>query len=300
MAAQSKSLNEAAQKLYITRQSINTAITNLEKELNLKIFDRGRTGVSLTEDGLKVVQAAQNILNTIDQLKALHSDTALTQTFIDSLNIYVVPVMNFYFSQLIHSALFKANIHLHLQTINTDRHLKMLADNKLFDGVYFLVIFDQKKIAPFSNNTAFMCSPLVKDHLVVILSPQHALARYKSISVASLLKYPLAAFQTNEQTDCPYRYIFPQNAEPNINICTDNIFAYIDAIKNGISISPISAFTYQHSALLSQDPQITCIHLKPTVNFTIYSLCTRDYYQQHSASLDLLFAMLKEASTEKT
>ena len=166
------------------------------------------------------------------------------------------------------------------------------------DGIFFVVIFDEKDILPFFNDDTFICTQVMKDHLVVLLAKDHELIRYKSVSVASLLKYPLATFQTNNQLNCPYRYIFPKSATPIINISTDNIFTYIDAIKNRISISPISAFTYQHSELLYQNPDIAYINLKPVSTFRIYLLCPKDYYQQHLTSINLLQSMLKETVEE--
>ena len=293
VVSHSKSFNTAAQKLYITRQSLNTAITNLEKELNLKIFDRGYTGVSLTKDGQEVVRVAQEILNNIAYLKTLHVDNTVPKAFSDNLNIYVAPVMNFYFSQKIHS-----NIHLHLQTLDAEGCFKLFANGTMSDGIFFVVIFDEKDILPFFNDDTFICTQVMKDHLVVLLAKDHELIRYKSVSVASLLKYPLATFQTNNQLNCPYRYIFPKSATPIINISTDNIFTYIDAIKNRISISPISAFTYQHSELLYQNPDIAYINLKPVSTFRIYLLCPKDYYQQHLTSINLLQSMLKETVEE--
>lgn len=298
ITAQSRSLNEAAKKCYITRQSLNTAITNLEKELNLKIFNRHHSGVCLTEDGHLVVNAAQEILAQIDMLKSLHPKNVSTKIHSDNLNIYIAPVMNYYFSQKISSVLFSENIQLHLQTLDADICLQSYHKGLTEDGMYFINIFDENDIIPIYENEDFICTLIMDDYLVVLLAQNHELAQYKTVSVASLLKYQLATLQTSASEKCPYRCIFSKNAQPEINICTDNIFTYIDAIKKKISISPISAFMYKQSAILFQDSEILNIQLKPKVKFKLYCFYSKEYYAQHTESVEFLFTILKQTINE--
>lgn len=45
------SINKAAEALYLTQPSVSARIQSLEKELDLKLFDRQRNKLSLTEKG---------------------------------------------------------------------------------------------------------------------------------------------------------------------------------------------------------------------------------------------------------
>lgn len=55
------SVTKAAKNLFVTPSSVSCAIAALEKELAINLFQRSYRGVIPTEDGLRVLQCAQNI-----------------------------------------------------------------------------------------------------------------------------------------------------------------------------------------------------------------------------------------------
>ena len=63
--ANSKSINKAAQNLYITQPALSIAINSLEEELQYALLKRTKKGVMLTEDGIRVMKEAQMVLDTI-------------------------------------------------------------------------------------------------------------------------------------------------------------------------------------------------------------------------------------------
>lgn len=60
------SFNEAAKVLFTAQSSLSAAVKALEKELNIKIFERSNSGVYLTSDGAEFVRYASNILEQND------------------------------------------------------------------------------------------------------------------------------------------------------------------------------------------------------------------------------------------
>ena len=54
--ANCKSINKAAQNLYITQPALSIAINSLEEELQYPLLKRTKKGVILTEDGARVLQ----------------------------------------------------------------------------------------------------------------------------------------------------------------------------------------------------------------------------------------------------
>ena len=49
--AETKSLNKAAEQLYVSQPSLTNAMKELEKELGITLFFRSGRGVTLTNDG---------------------------------------------------------------------------------------------------------------------------------------------------------------------------------------------------------------------------------------------------------
>ena len=49
--ADSKSINKAAESLFITQPSLSNALKELENELGITIFSRNNRGIEITPDG---------------------------------------------------------------------------------------------------------------------------------------------------------------------------------------------------------------------------------------------------------
>ena len=67
--ARLKSFRLTADKLFTTQASISSRIAVLEGELGVKLFLRDSRGVSLTPEGLKVLDYAEQMLDTMSALK---------------------------------------------------------------------------------------------------------------------------------------------------------------------------------------------------------------------------------------
>lgn len=57
-----RSFSKAAENVFITQPSLSTAISSLEEELGVKLFERSRTGVYPTSVGEEIIKVASEIL----------------------------------------------------------------------------------------------------------------------------------------------------------------------------------------------------------------------------------------------
>ena len=67
--AQTHSFNQTAERHYTTQQTVSYRIKQLEKELNVKIFNRSKNGVSFTHEGNFVLQFAEQMQNAYQELQ---------------------------------------------------------------------------------------------------------------------------------------------------------------------------------------------------------------------------------------
>lgn len=72
--AQSKSYSEAAEKLRLSVPNISVQISNLEEQLNLKLFNRENKGVTLTEDGKELYDVVNKAISGFDFAEKLAKD----------------------------------------------------------------------------------------------------------------------------------------------------------------------------------------------------------------------------------
>lgn len=74
IAAQSSTLSEAAEKLYLSQPAVSQQIRNLETHLGTQLFERSRRGVSLTPAGEELCEYAEQILRLSAQAEAALTD----------------------------------------------------------------------------------------------------------------------------------------------------------------------------------------------------------------------------------
>ena len=91
--AKRKSMNLASSKLFVSQQTLSTAIKNLEKELDCKLLERTYHGVFPTEIGQELIDISQDMLMRLDQLKlkiAAQNNTQLS----GELSVAIEPGIN--------------------------------------------------------------------------------------------------------------------------------------------------------------------------------------------------------------
>lgn len=69
--AQERNFRRAAEKCFVTQPALSLAIKKLEEELNVVIFERSRSDVSMTEIGAKIVEQASKVLEEAAYIKQL-------------------------------------------------------------------------------------------------------------------------------------------------------------------------------------------------------------------------------------
>ena len=74
--ARLKSFRLTAEKLFSTQASISSRIAALEDEMGVRLFVRDSKGVSLTSEGLRVLEYAEHIMETLQGMKAAIRDPA--------------------------------------------------------------------------------------------------------------------------------------------------------------------------------------------------------------------------------
>ena len=65
--AQNQSITKAANSLHLTQPTLSRQLQELEKELNHKLFKRGKQNITLTQEGLLLKNRAEEILEMIEK-----------------------------------------------------------------------------------------------------------------------------------------------------------------------------------------------------------------------------------------
>lgn len=80
--AECGSITEASHKLFVSQPSITAAISDLEKEMDVRIFDRTNKGVTVSEEGETFLGYARQVLEQADLLESRYKgQVAASSTF---------------------------------------------------------------------------------------------------------------------------------------------------------------------------------------------------------------------------
>lgn len=67
--AEYKNFTKAAEKIFVTQPTLSMQVQKLEEELGVKIFDRSKKPISLTQVGESIVHQAKNIVNESNRIQ---------------------------------------------------------------------------------------------------------------------------------------------------------------------------------------------------------------------------------------
>lgn len=263
-AARHGSINAAAEKLHMSQQGLNASLKMLEKDLGYELFTTSRYGITLTPQGEIVLAYADKMLAGFHSMQNALSSSMQNDNLTEEISIQTAPVVSEFIFPIIFKALNTAYPQLSL--VLTDsmplKIIKNVTEGHCDLGILGLqyTLLNQLGIfAQLSSELEFV--PLYQYKLAVIADDQHPLAKYKSISVRTLLKYPLAILsRTNYEEDLNYKWLTLMGT-PDIKLVTSSSAIYYDAIRSGSAVG-FYPNPRQRQFDISPEPGTTVISLK--------------------------------------
>jgi len=196
MVAETGTITEAAGKLYISQPSLTNAIHELEKEMNLVIFNRTNRGISLSKEGEEFLGYARQVLEQasilVDKYKGKGGGKkqfcVSTQHYSFAVNAFVDLIKEYGQDEYDFS----------IRETQTYEIIEDVAHMRSEIGILFLNDFNEvvlQKILK-SNDLKFHKLFVAKPH--VFISRRHPLADHKVITNEELEAYPYLSFEQGE------------------------------------------------------------------------------------------------------
>jgi DNA-binding transcriptional LysR family regulator len=225
---QEGSFSKAAQRVFRTQPAVSIAIRRLEEEVGTPLFDRTQKTPTLTEAGHIIYEYAQRIIALRDQAKAnVENLKKLEQGCVriganESTSLYLLPEAILAFREQ-HPKV-KVEIFRHV----SDKLPREVLDRKI-DFALMAHEPSEKELEAF---------PILKDELVLIMSPKHRLAKQESVAVKELGKESFLAH--NVQTASRKKVIetFAKTNTPlNITLELDTVETIKRFVRKNIGIA---------------------------------------------------------------
>lgn len=174
--------SEASKALFITQSTLSQQIRQLENEFDTILFERNSHEVSLTEAGKQFMRYARKVLIDVDDCTQKMDD--LKNMLTGELNIGVT----FTFSPLLTETVLEfMKLYPHVRLNVVYKTMSELMDMLQRREVDFVLAFK-----PTDRNDKIESHVLFNNHLSVVVSEQHSLAKRKSLTLDDLAPYDAA------------------------------------------------------------------------------------------------------------
>lgn len=194
--AETGTITEAANKLYISQPSLTNAIHELEKEMNIIIFNRTNKGISISKEGEDFLGYARQVLEQAAILEDKYKGNnggkkkfcVSTQHYSFAVNAFVDLIKK----------IGQDEYDFSLRETQTYEIIEDVARMRSEIGILFLNDFNEKVITKIlkSYDLEFHQLFVAKPH--VFISRKHPLAQNQVITNEELEQYPYLTFEQGE------------------------------------------------------------------------------------------------------
>lgn len=219
------SLTKAGEELSLSQSAVSHAIASLESKWGFSILNRGRSGITLTSNGERVLRYVREILKwnnemtqEIADIKGLEIGTVRIGTF-SSVSVQWLPEILKEFSK------YYPSIDIELFEGDYDEIEKWISNGEVDFG--FLSI---------PTSLRFEVIPLKKDRMLCILSEEHRLAQKNEVTFEEIEQEPLIRAKKGSDNDLR-RILEENNVTPHVKFELEDDQAIFSMVQHGMGIS---------------------------------------------------------------
>ncbi|MBW1702933.1 MAG: LysR family transcriptional regulator [Deltaproteobacteria bacterium] len=226
--AKNRSFTLAAKRLYITQPAVTAQVKSLEDYCNLKLFKkRGRT-IYLTDEGKTLYEYARKFFEYEKEIEDVIEDMRELKRGV--LRLGTTKAYARYFMPFMITGFHEAypQIKIHLNEGSSSDMIYSLLDLKIEVAI----------IAKAEDHPDVYFTPFSQEEMVLIVAPDHHLARKKAVSFKELAEEPIIMKEIGSGTRKLINELFAQsNCTPNVLMETSNAEFIKQLVQRGDGIS---------------------------------------------------------------
>ena len=272
--ANARSFLQAADSLYVSRQAVSKAITQLEDELQVPLFVRTQNGAMMTPAGIYFYPRATALTADFDRLK--EDMLEVDRTYRSRLRLYMAYGIYDMYARRLHdySLSHWSEMDLQRRSCQDADCAMVLADRRADAVLSFSPIRDQ----------ILDSVPILETPVRILLHPSHPLHQRQELTIAELNAWP-ALLYTAGHGSCPW---WP-GPRLRHNIGCDDFSSLFSLLKSNMGFLPLPEAMipdYADFALVKTCPELT------TPCRIYYSALTPAHYD--SLTYNLMGAMERD------
>ena len=223
------SFSRAADELSLTQPAVSQQILSLERQLGIRLIDRGPGGLRLTPAGALLVQHADAVSDRLslatEQLGALVAEHRrhLAIGAFPSAIATIVP------DALVRMRAAQPDLEVNVSEGPLEELVALVRDGTLHIAVLF-----QDAAAPRREHEELERHDLFEEPMVAALPPRHRLARRRRIDLEQLAG---DAWTAPSRDGLVHRTCLAAGFEPNIAFVTRDVLAFRELVASGLAVT---------------------------------------------------------------
>lgn len=183
------SINKAAQALYISQPYLGKIMHDLEENLGVRLFNRSRSGVTLTPEGLDFLGRAKKILREMEAVHFLRpKDSAAAEPLAVSMTRFSHIMESF--SEVVMRHRDQPSFSHHLYEGNSDEVIEDVASGRVNVGVFHFDNRKRKEMMELLESKGLEYHFLTNVEPHIVISRKHPLIQqHKSVNLHTLSEY---------------------------------------------------------------------------------------------------------------
>lgn len=178
--AKHENITHAAEELYMAQPAVSLAISQLEEYYNIKLFDRVKQRIKITENGKLLLQYANSIINDFDDFEEIAFNKSKNQNIKLGVSLSVGDML---VPNLFKNYIDKSNLSFLISTSNSI--IDSVLSSNLEMGIVETPNIDNRLII----------ENLGQDELILVASNEYEIP--SEITINELIKYPLLLRNNN-------------------------------------------------------------------------------------------------------
>ena len=222
-------VSRAAEALSLSQSATSTALSELERQFDLQLFDRVGKSLHINETGRQLLPRAVELLDRAHEIEALLQGHA----GFGYMKIGATLTVGNYLATLLVARFLQehSESRIQLQVHNTSTIVQQIVNHELDLGL----------IEGDTHHPDIEVQPWIADELVVFSAPGHRLAKAKSVPIEQLVQEPWILREKGSGTRETFdRALSNHHAKLNIRLELEHTEAIKRAVESGLGIGCIS------------------------------------------------------------
>ena len=227
--SRTKSVSRAAEVLSLSQSATSTALSELERQFDLQLFDRVGKSLRINETGLQLLPRAVELLDRAKEIENLLQGHA----GFGQMKIGATLTVGNYLATILVARFLQEHpeSRIQLQVHNTSTIVQQIANHELDLGL----------IEGDCNHPDIEVQPWIADELVVFSAPNHPLVNQRKVTLVQLLQEQWILREKGSGTRATFdRAFHNHHAELKIRLELEHTEAIKRAVESGLGIGCIS------------------------------------------------------------